>query len=160
MITDPKLLKPFFPFSKDSDGGFNSALFCSTDDKGDIIIDCSYSKFFLEMKKSETPRYIQNIVSWLASPEKHQQRDQCKDGTIYRPKYIDLQINWLDKWKGFKTRGINIDSPEKMKTLFAVDCSRSISGMKIYFKKLRELIQKYYCSSRGDKFYKWSNGYF
>ena len=160
MITDPKLLKPFFPFSKDSDGGFNSALFCSTDDKGDIIIDCSYSKFFLEMKKSETPRYIQNIVSWLASPEKHLQRDMCKDGTEYRPKHIDIQINWDDKWKGFKTRGINIDSPEKMKTLFAVDCSRSISGMKIYFKKLRELIQKYYCSSRGDKFYTWSNGYF
>ena len=160
MITDPKLLIPFVPFSKDSDGGFNSALFFSNDDKGDIIIDCSYSKFFLDMKKNETAIYIQNIVSWLASPEKHQQKDQCKDGTIYRPKYIDLQINWLDKWKGFKTRGINIDSPEKKKTLFAVDCSRSISGMKIYFKKLRELIQQYYCSSRGDKFYTWSNGYF
>ena len=46
-----------------------------------------------------------------------------------------------------------------MKTLFAVDCSRSISGMKIYFNKLRQLIQKYYCSSRGDKFYTWSIGY-
>ena len=160
MITDPKLLIPFVPFSKDSDGGFNSALFFSNDDKGDIIIDCSYSKFFLDMKKNETAIYIQNIVSWLASPEKHTKKDQCKDGTIYRPKYIDLQINWLDKWKGFKTRGINIDSPEKKKTLFAVDCSRSISGMKIYFKKLRELIQQYYCSSRGDKFYTWSNGYF
>ena len=155
MITDPKLLRPFVPFSIDSDGGFNSALFYSNDDKGDIIIDCSFSKFFLEMKKSETPKYFQNIVSWLASPEKHQ-----KDGTEYRPKQIDIQINWLDKWKGFKIRDINISSPEKMKTLFAVDCSRSISGMKIYFKKLNELIKLYYSSSRGDKFYTWSNGYF
>lgn len=51
MITDPKLLISFVPFSKDSDGGFNLALFYSNDDKGDIIIDCSFSKFFLEMKK-------------------------------------------------------------------------------------------------------------
>jgi len=160
MITDPKLLKPFFPFSKGSDGGFNSAFLETNDNRGDLIIDCSYSKFFLEMKKSEIQRYFQNIVSWLASPEKHERRDNCKDGTEYRPKHIDLKIDWDDKWKGFKTRGINIGSPEKMKTLFAVDCSKSISGMKIYFNKLRELIQKYYCSSRGDKFYTWSNGYF
>ena len=112
------------------------------------------------MKKSEIQRYFQNIVSWLASPEKHLGRDNCKDGTEYRPKHIDLKIDWDDKWKGFKTRGINIGSPEKMKTLFAIDCSKSISGMKIYFNKLRQLIQKYYCSSRGDKFYTWNNGYF
>ena len=159
MITNPLLLEPFVPFSKDSDGGFNSALFCSHKDKGDIIIDCSYSKFFLDMKKNETARYLQNIVSWLASPEKHFAIEAVKDGTEYRPNHIDIQIDWDDKWKGFKTRDMNIGSPEKMKTLFAVDCSRSITGMKIYFKKLRELIQHYYNSQRGDKFYTWSNGY-
>ena len=41
MISDPKLLLPFVPFSKDSNGGFNSAFYLSNDDKGDIIIDCS-----------------------------------------------------------------------------------------------------------------------
>ena len=102
MIADRTFLYPFIPFSKDFDGGFNSALFCSNDDKGDIIIDCCFRE--------------------------------------YRPKYIDIQIDWDDKWKGFKTRDMNIGSPEKMKTLFSVDCSRSITGMKIYFKKLRELI--------------------
>ena len=39
MITDAKLLNPFVPFSKDSDGGFNSAFYSSNDKKGDIIID-------------------------------------------------------------------------------------------------------------------------
>ena len=39
MITNPNLLKPFIPFSKDSDGGFNSAFYSSNDNKGDIIID-------------------------------------------------------------------------------------------------------------------------
>ena len=47
-----------------------------------------------------------------------------------------------------------------MKTLFAVDCSSSISGKQIYFNKLRELRLKYYNSVRGDKFYTWSNNYY
>ena len=142
MITDPKKLEPFVPFSKDSDGGFNSVFYSSNDDKGDIVVDCSYTKFFLEMGTKGTPRYIQNIVSWLGAPEKHQMKDKCKDGADYRPKAIDIQINWNDKWTGFKERPVNTSNPENMKTLFAVDCSGSISGMKIYFKKLRELRQK------------------
>ena len=53
MITDPNKLLPFIPLSKDSDGGFNSLFYCSNGDEGDIIIDCSYTKFFLEMVKQE-----------------------------------------------------------------------------------------------------------
>ena len=160
MITDPKLLLPFVPFSKDSDGGFNSVFYSSNDDKGDIVVDCSYTKFFLEMGTKGTPRYIQNIVSWLGAPEKHQQRDKCKDGSDYRPKAIDIQINWEDKWNGFKERPKNISLPENMKTLFAVDCSGSISGRETYFRKLHELRLKYYNSGRGDKFYTWGSGYY
>ena len=47
-----------------------------------------------------------------------------------------------------------------MKTLFAVDCSGSITGFEIYFKKLRELRNKYYKSERGDKFYIWGSNYY
>ena len=47
-----------------------------------------------------------------------------------------------------------------MKTLFVVDCSGSISGVEIYFKKLRELRLKYYNSARGDKFYTWGSSYY
>jgi hypothetical protein len=160
MITDPNLLKPFVPFSKDSDGGFNSIFYSSNDDKGDIVVDCSYTKFFLEMGTKGTPRYIQNIVSWLGAPEKHQMKDKCKDGTDFRPKAIDVQINWNDKWNGFKERPKKLSDPEKMKTLFAVDCSGSISGVDNYFRKLRELRLKYYNGSRGDKFYTWGSSYY
>ena len=160
MITDPKLLSPFVPFSKDSDGGFNSVFYSSNDDKGDIVVDCSYTKFFLEMGTKGTPRYIQNIVSWLGAPEKHLQRDKCKDGSDYRPKAIDIQINWNDRWNGFKERPKNLTLPENMKTLFAVDCSSSISGCDNYFRKLRDLRLKYYKSSRGDKFYTWGSNYY
>ena len=31
-------------------------------------------------------------------------KDKCKDGTDFRPKAIDIQINWNDKWNGFKER--------------------------------------------------------
>ena len=160
MVTGSQLLKPFVPFSKDSNGGFNSVFYSSNDDKGDIVVDCSYTKFFLEMGTKGTPRYIQNIVSWLGAPEKHQQKHKCKDGTDFRPKTIDIQINWEDKWDGFKERPKNLTLPENMKTLFAVDCSGSISGVEIYFQKLRELREKYYNSERGDKFYTWGSSYY
>ena len=44
-----------------------------------------------------------------------------------------------------------------MKTLFAVDCSGSISGENNYFKILKELRETYYNSYRGDKFYTWGS---
>ena len=160
MITDPEKLKPFIPFSKDSDGGFNSLFYSSNDDKGDIVIDCSFSKFFLEMGTKGTPRYIQNIVSWLSAPEKHQQKDRCKDGSEFRPKAIDIQIDWNHKWNRFKERSKDLTPPENMKTLFAVDCSSSISGKEMYFNKLKELRLRYYNSARGDKFYTWGNNYY
>ena len=156
MITDPNDLAPFVPFSKDSDGGFNSVFYSSNDDKGDIVVDCSYTKFFLEMGTKGTPRYIQNIVSWLGAPEKHQQKDNCKDGSEFRPKAIDINIQWDDKWNGFKERTKKI---ENMKTLFAVDCSGSVSRCDIYFRELKDLRDKYYKSSRGDKFYIWDDKY-
>ena len=155
MIENPDLLKLFIPFSKDSDGGFNSAFYSSIDEKGDIIIDCSYTKFFLEMGTHGTPRYIQNIISWLGSPEKHYLKDGCKDGSEYRPKKVDINIDWNDKWQEFKARPI-VD-PKTLKTLFAVDYSGSITYTKHYFEKLKELRDDYYNSNRGDKFYIWGS---
>ena len=63
MITNPKALEPWVQFSKDSDCGFNSLFYCSYDEKGDIVIDCSYTKLFLEMESQGKPRYVQNIFS-------------------------------------------------------------------------------------------------
>ena len=63
----------------------------------------------------------------------------------------------------FKERPKILKSPEQMKTLFAVDCSGSISniGIKnIYFTKLKELKLKYYKKDRGDKFYTWGSNYY
>lgn len=53
-----------------------------------------------------------------------------------------------------------MNSPENMKTLFAVECSDSISGCEYYFRKIRELRIQYYHNSREDKFYTWGSGYY
>lgn len=89
----------------------------------------------------------------MGAPEKHQEKGKCKDEINFRPKAIDIQINWNDKWNGFKERKKNLLLLENMKTLLAVVCLGSISLVINYFNKLRELGQKYYNSSRGDKFY-------
>ena len=88
-INDPEKLKPFVPFSRDSDGGYNSLFYGSNDKHGDIVIDCSYTKFFLEMNSSGTPRYIQNIISWLAE---HIREDGFQDGSDFRLIVVNYQI--------------------------------------------------------------------
>lgn len=79
-----------------------SAFHSSNDDEGDLIIDCSYTKFFLEICAQGIPRYIQNNISCLAAPEKHLVRDNCRDGSEFRQK------------SGFKSKPL-----KNMKTLFA-----------------------------------------
>ena len=88
-LTDAISLDPFVPFSKDSDGGINSLFYCGTNcGEGDIVIDCGFTKFFLDMKKDGTPRYIQNIACWVANPEKrYAENIQPKD---FRPNAVKI----------------------------------------------------------------------
>ena len=154
MITDPNKLVPFIPLSKDSDGGFNSLFYCSNGDEGDIIIDCSYTKFFLEMDTTGTPRYLMNICSWLAAIEKHTIKKDCNDPVNFKPKFIDIKIDWDAKFDRFlekKNKPI-----EKMKTLFVVDDSGSVFEQEVYFNKIMQLFCTNFFSERGDKFYIWN----
>ena len=142
MITDPKALEPWVPFSKDSDGGFNALFYGSNDEKGDIVIDCSYTKFFLEMESQGTPRYIQNIFSWLGSVEKHQMKDGCKDGTEFRPLQIMLSINYSATW----TKFLKKPKSNEFDLIYLVDVSGSMSsslnGVKEYCKSISEKLEK------------------
>ena len=119
------------------------------------------NKIFHRFRKKRYLRYFQNIITWLAAPEKHILRNNFIGGKDFRPKTINININWNDKWNGFKERAKNLNYPENMKTLFAVDCSDSPNANNnLYFSKLRELVNKYYNSSRGDKFYTWGSNYY
>ena len=69
-LDNPKLLLPFVPFSRDSDGGINSIFYAGEEGYGDLVFDNSYTKFFLEMKECGTFRYVQNVAAWTAAPER------------------------------------------------------------------------------------------
>ncbi len=111
------------------------------------------------MNSSGTPRYIQNIISWFAAPEKHIREDGFQDGSEFRPIVVNYQINDNDKLNKFKPKPIEVKRIEEMKTLFAVDCSSSISNQSKYYIKIQELVNLYYKPNRGDKFYTWRSAY-
>ncbi len=157
MITDPNKLLPFIPLSKDSDGGFNSLFYCSNGDEGDIIIDCSYTKFFLEMDTTGTPRYLMNICSWLAAIEKHTIKKDCNNPVNFKPKFIDIKVDWDAKFDRFLER--KNKQIEQMKTLFVIDDSGSVFNQEVYFNKVMHLFCTNFFSERGDKFYIWNEEY-
>ena len=118
-----------------------------------IIIDCSYTKFFLEMDTTGTPRYLMNICSWLAAIEKHNIKKDCNDAINFKPKSIDLEIFWDSKFTKFMERKNKL---KDMKTLFVVDDSGSVFNQEIYFNKVFQLLNTNFYPERGDAFYIWN----
>ena len=153
-------LLPFHPFSKDSENGINS-LFYLSDEKGrgDIFIDCGFTKLFINMKKDDSSfRYFQNIASWSARPEIHLAYD-CIDAKDWRPECIKYTIDLNRKWthclpKPDKLKKLDLN---KLTTLFAFDNSGSISDNPLYFKTIERLVKKFY--KIGDKFFLWGSQY-
>ena len=70
---DLNKIKPFIPFSRDSEGGISSMFLPSDKNKGtgDIVIDCGYTKCFANLTEDGTYRYIQNIAGWTINMESH-----------------------------------------------------------------------------------------
>jgi len=157
---DYEKLLPFHPFSRDSENGISSLFYLSDEKKrGDIFIDCGFTKLFLNMKKEDTAfRYFQNIASWSARTEIHLMYDGI-DARDWRPEGIDYTIDVNKKWSNFlqKPTGFKKIDLSKLSTLFAFDNSGSISGNSIYFNEIARIVKKYYKS--GDKFYLWGDTY-
>ena len=153
---DYQKLLPFHPFSRDSDNGISSLFYLSDDKKrGDIFIDCGFTKLFIKMKKDDTAfRYFQNIASWSARPEIHLFYDRI-DIKDWRPEGINYIIDPNKKWIKFEERPIKEYDLKSLKTLFAFDNSRSVSNNTLYFEKINELIKEYY--KDGDKLYLWDH---
>ena len=148
-------VSPFVPFSKDSEGGINSLFYCGKNGKGDIVIDCSYTKFLTQMTSEGTARYIQNIGCWTANSEYHY--NQGKKPNEFRPKKLpNFNIDKNTKWEGFLHLFVE-KNPKTLKTLFAFDFSGSVSSNRFYHSKLIQILLEYYKESRGDKIYIWNN---
>jgi hypothetical protein len=129
---DYKKLLPFHPFSRDSENGISSLFYLSDEKKrGDIFIDCGFTKLFLNMNKDDTSyKYYQNIASWSARTEIHLIYDNI-DARDWRPQCIDYKIDPNKKWTNFKEKNRKVDF-KKLKTIFAFDNSGSISDNNLY----------------------------
>ena len=145
-------LLPFHPFSRDSDNGISSLYYLSDEKKrGDIFIDCGFSKLFLNMKKDNgIIRYFQNLAAWTVAAEIHLKYENIEPKD-WKPDRIEYKIDTNKRWTNSE---INLF---KLKTLFAFDNSGSITGNEIYFKEINRLIHKYY--KPNDKFYLWGSTY-
>ena len=118
-------INPFIPFSRDSDGGINSLFYNGLDinndgnGEGDIFIDCAYTKFFLDMEKSGTNRYLQNIAGFIGSAERrynigHHPRN-------YRPDKVNFTLN-KDQQFFYKYPKIPFD------VIYLIDATASMDG--------------------------------
>ena len=103
-------LKPFIPFSKDSSVCINSLFYKGKDrdngeEEGDIFIDCSYTKFFLEMKEKGTYRYLQNLSAFIGSTERRFKiSSHLRE---YRPKKVNFAFR--DNCNLYEFKSTNID---------------------------------------------------
>ena len=117
-------ITPFIPFSRDSDGGINSLFYNGQDrgdgtGEGDIFIDCGYTKFFLDMKKCGTSRYLQNIGGFIGSAERRAQLGY--DPKLYRPERVKFRLN--------KNPSLFYKYPKKtFDVIYLVDGTGSMSG--------------------------------
>jgi hypothetical protein len=120
-INDFKLLLPFVPFSRDSDGGINSIFYAGEDGYGDLVFDNSYTKFFLEMKECGTFRYVQNVAAWTAAPERSSVIYGVKPKD-YRPKAVIYEIT-SERFTAFREPPLS-----DFDLLFLIDATGSMGG--------------------------------
>ncbi len=146
---EPDKIKPFFPFAIDKDDGITSLIYCGEDNYGDIIIDCGFTKCFINLESKGTYTYFQNIIGWMANAEKYSNCGMFNK--IERPKSFEYKIDKTKKWK-FK----RILEPKNMKTLFAIDCSGSVEGNELYHKELNKIMEEYY-KNNDDIIYMWDS---
>ena len=155
---DPEKLYPFHPFSRDSENGISSLFYSDyTKGKGDIFIDCGFTKLFINMDKKDTAfKYFRNIASWSARVDIHwiHQQIYAKD---WRVKGINYKIDENKKWTNFIEKPLSslIFKLTSLKTLFAIDDSGSVYNNSFYFDNVKEIIKKYY--KDGDKIYLWDD---
>ena len=136
-------IDPFIPFSRDSNGGINSLFYNGQDrgkgmGEGDIFIDCGYTKFFLDMKKCGTSRYLQNIGGFIGSAER---RGNCNDyhPKFYRPEKVKFKLDKNPKYF-YKYNKVPFD------VIYLVDATasmgESINKVKKYCVEIAKILEK------------------
>ena len=150
-------LLPFKPFAINSEGGISTILYeADSQGRGDILIDCGYTKCFLNMYRTGTYKFIQNIAGWTARPEIKFLAENINPWD-WRPKGINYKVNYNAKYNGFLELENEDSDLANMKTLFCIDYSGSTYGCDFYYSELEDIISYYYMKSREDIFYLWND---
>ena len=148
--------KPFIPFSKDYDGGVNSLFYNGSDinndgkGEGDIFIDCSYTKFFMNMSSTGTARYVQNIGGFIGSYERREKNEA--DARSFRPEKVKFK---LDKNKLYKYPKMPYDIVYLIDATYSMQ--KEINSVIDYCKTIAEILKKnlyYYDFQFGAVFYR------
>ena len=147
---------PFKPFGINSDGGISTLLYeADSLGRGDILIDCGYTKCFLNMYRTGTYKFIQNIAGWTARPEIKFLAENINPWD-WRPKGINYKVNYNAKYNGFLQLENEDSDLANMRTLFCIDDSGSTDMSDFYYSELKDIISYYYSKNRGDIFYLWN----
>ena len=119
---------PFIPFAKNSSGNFCIMIYCTQGKEGDIIIDCGYTKAFINMSTEDisTWRYIQNIAGFLSRPEAHMNYDDGETAKNYRPNGINFKINYLNLYTKFQSYSYSVTG--KLDIVYMIDSTGSMSN--------------------------------
>ena len=157
-INEKEKLNPFKPYSINTEGGISTLIYeADQKGRGDIIIDCGYTKCFLNMENTGTFRYIQNMAAWTARPEINFIVNK-KNPWEWRPKGVNYKVNFNSHYNGYlKFEEINTNV-EDMKILFTVDKSGS-TNFELYHNEVINLINENYNEKRGDIIYIWGSEY-
>jgi hypothetical protein len=121
---DASELGPFIPFSYDSEGGISSMMFLSDFEqiRGDVIIDCGFTKLFTELTTDGTLRYVQNIAALTIQCEKHLRHLGERGPRIYRPPSFTQNID--ERVKARRFRLVRASGP--FDVLYLIDATGSM----------------------------------
>ena len=155
-FNENKKLLPFKPFAINSEGGISTLIYeADSSGRGDILIDCGYTKCFLNMYRTGTYKFIQNIAGWTARPEIKFLAENINPWD-WRPKCINYKVNYNAQYNGFLKLENEESDLANMKTLFCIDDSGSTDMSDFYYEELKDIISYYYMKNRGDIFYIWN----
>ena len=120
-------IKPFIPFAKDSSGNICIMIYSTQGKEGDIIIDCGYTKVFINMSTEDiaTWRYVQNIAGFLARPEAHMIYDDGETAKNYRPKGVKFTIDKTNLYTKLKKH--YIFGTGELDIVYMIDSTGSMS---------------------------------
>ena len=134
-------IKPFIPFAINSSGNICIMIYGTKGKEGDIIIDCGYTKAFINMSTEDisTWRYIQNIAGFLARPEAHMIYDEGETAKNYRPNGVNFKVNYKQLYTKLKK---NFGKGE-LDIVYMIDSTGSMtSWIKGVKDKCKEILDK------------------